>query len=87
MLIVNYRPSTRRVDQWPYYAEISLAELNAAQTDALVEELIGGGAELADIRRRVAERSAGNPFFAEELARSLTENPLQTVVGSSLPPR
>jgi adenylate cyclase len=75
MLVVNYRP--------PYAAawmrttpfrEISLEELQPADTGALVEELIGARPELADIRARVAERSHGNPFFAEELVRSLVDD-------------
>lgn len=75
MLMLNYRPSyTAPWMSWPYYQQLSLAELSPAETDALVEELIGGAAELDDIRRCVAERSGGNVFFAEELVRSLAEN-------------
>ncbi|MCK1379491.1 adenylate/guanylate cyclase domain-containing protein, partial [Bradyrhizobium sp. 24] len=43
-------------------------------TDDLVNELLGPGDELSEVRRRVAERSGGNPFFAEELIRSLVEH-------------
>jgi tetratricopeptide (TPR) repeat protein len=75
MLILNYRPSyAAHWMKWPYYEELSLAELSPEQTGALIEELVGPRAELSEVRQRVAERSGGNPFFAEELVRSLVEN-------------
>ncbi len=75
MLVLNYRPAyTAPWMQLPYYQHLVLADLNRPNTDALVEELMGDGSELRDIRRRVAERSDGNPFFVEELVRSLAEN-------------
>jgi len=60
--------------EWPHFEEISLSELSADETGALVTELIGSHPELNEIRRRVILRSSGNPFFAEELVRSLEEN-------------
>src|SRR5689334_18923137 len=64
----------RRNMEWPHFEEISLSELSADETGALVTELIGSHPELNEIRRRVILRSSGNPFFAEELVRSLEEN-------------
>jgi class 3 adenylate cyclase/tetratricopeptide (TPR) repeat protein len=75
MLVLTFRPSY--VASWmncSYYHQILLADLTPTQTIALVSELIGDRSELHDVRRRVAERSGGNPFFAEELVRSLAEN-------------
>jgi class 3 adenylate cyclase/tetratricopeptide (TPR) repeat protein len=75
MLVLTFRPSY--VAPWmncSYYHQILLADLTPTQTIALVSELIGDRSELHDVRRRVAERSGGNPFFAEELVRSLAEN-------------
>jgi class 3 adenylate cyclase/tetratricopeptide (TPR) repeat protein len=88
LLLLNYRPPYAA--PWmnlPQFQELPLTELSPAQTDALVEELIGGDANLADVRRRVAKRSGGNPFFAEELARSLSHKGvlLQTFLGDTLP--
>jgi predicted ATPase len=60
--------------EWPHFEEISVSELSADETGALVTELIGSHPELNEIRRRVILRSSGNPFFAEELVRSLEEN-------------
>jgi adenylate cyclase len=72
LLVVNYRPSYSA--PWmsrSSFRQLALAELSPAATEALVQELIGGRRELNEFRRRVAERSGGNPFFAEELVRSL----------------
>src|SRR5579871_280073 len=75
MLVLAFRPSY--VASWmkcSYYRQILLADLTPTETIRLVGELIGDQPELHDVRHRVAERSGGNPFFAEELVRSLAEN-------------
>jgi class 3 adenylate cyclase/tetratricopeptide (TPR) repeat protein len=74
MLLLNYRPSFSA--PWmpsPDAEEIVLAELDAEHTFALVRELVGSGADVQPLVSQVAERSGGNPFFAEELVRSLVE--------------
>jgi adenylate cyclase len=74
MLVVNYRPGYSA--GWmgrPHFQELPLPELSPADTDAILDELVGEHPRLRDIRRSVARRSAGNPFFAEELVRSLAE--------------
>src|SRR5262249_5409359 len=75
MLIFNYRPSYTA--QWmrsTHFVEVALGELGNTDIDALLTELIGSQPEMRNIRQRLAERSGGNPFFAEELVRSLVEN-------------
>jgi adenylate cyclase len=75
MVVLNYRPSySAQWMQWPHFQEIVLGELTRGQTDELVRELLGSRPELRAIAERVAERCGGNPFFAEELVRSLAEN-------------
>jgi class 3 adenylate cyclase/tetratricopeptide (TPR) repeat protein len=74
-LVVNYRPAYSA--PWmrsASYQQIELAELNPTDTDRLVDELVGRRPELAEIRQRIVARSGGNPFFAEELIRSLVEH-------------
>ncbi len=79
MLIVNFRqPHSREWMRLDNYSQIDLEELPAADTDALVTELMGPLPELYEIRRRVAERSGGNPFFLEELVQSLAESGVVT---------
>ena len=74
MLLLNYRSSYR--SPWAgleHFQEIEVAELTAADTDALVHELMSHQREFKDISQLIARRSGGNPFFAEELVRSLAE--------------
>jgi len=74
MLVVNFRQSyTAPWMKQSHYEQMPLAELNFAQTTALVEKLLGRRPELRAISRRIVERCGGNPFFAEELVRSLAE--------------
>lgn len=75
MLVLNYRSSYAA--SWMeslYCQQLLLAELRLDETEALVKELIGDRPELQEICQRIADRSGGNPFFAEELVRSLAEN-------------
>jgi class 3 adenylate cyclase/tetratricopeptide (TPR) repeat protein len=75
VLVVNCRPAYSA--PWmrlPHYQQIELAELNPTDTDRLVDELVGRRPELSGIRHRIVERSGGNPFFTEELIRSLVEH-------------
>ena len=74
LLVLNYRPAYGAT--WmrhPRFTGMALADLPASAAAALVERLVGRDPRLAGLRRRVAERSGGNPFFAEELVRSLVE--------------
>jgi adenylate cyclase len=80
VLVVNCRPTY--FAQWmraSHYQQIELAELNPTDADQLVDELVGKRPELREIRQRIVNRSGGNPFFIEELIRSLVEH--VTLVG------
>ncbi len=74
LLVMTYRPSFQ--PGWaasPGFTELPLPELAADDMTAVVAGLAGGDPSLSDIRARIVERSGGNPFFAEELIRSLVE--------------
>ncbi|MGH8821707.1 MAG: ATP-binding protein, partial [Rhodoferax sp.] len=74
LLLFNYRPLYKA--SWsalPQFQEIHLAELGTADTEALVRELAGPQQEWQDVLALIVQRSAGNPFFAEELVRALLE--------------
>ena len=75
MLLVNYRPGfTASWMSQPFYQQLDLGELTPDETDRLVDSLLGSHPEMDDIRQRIAARSGGNPFFAEELVRSLADH-------------
>lgn len=74
MVVLNYRTSYR--SPWvgsDNFREIEIGELSATDTDALVRELISHRREFQEISQLIVRRSGGNPFFAEELVRSLAE--------------
>jgi adenylate cyclase len=74
LTLITYRPEYRGpLSQMAGTQTIALRPLNDAQTATLTAELIGRHPLLGDLSARVAERAAGNPFFAEELVRDLAE--------------
>src|SRR5262249_7991408 len=52
---------------------IALAPLADSDTAALLGELLGSDASVGELALIVAERAAGNPFFAEEMVRELVQ--------------
>ncbi|MBQ0821412.1 AAA family ATPase [Microvirga sp. HBU67558] len=80
LMVVNFRPSYRAswVDQ-DRFQILELKDLDRTQIDGLITSVIGSHVDLADVRERIAERSDGNPFFAEEIIHSLIES--QVLIG------
>lgn len=77
LLLLNYRGAYRA--PWtgvPYFEQIDLAELGPAEMDALVAELLAPVTALPEVCWLVCRRASGNPFFAEELVRTLAESGL-----------
>ena len=73
LLIINYRTSyTPSYVQNAWFEERMLRELPQAEIEALVDELASAEPALDDLRAQIAHRSGGNPFFAEEIVKSLT---------------
>jgi class 3 adenylate cyclase/pimeloyl-ACP methyl ester carboxylesterase len=70
---------THRTDYtWPhgdrsYFSHVALHGLPAALVDELAESVLGRSDLPRPLRRLIAERSDGNPFFVEEVAKSLRE--------------
>ena len=52
---------------------IALAPLSDPETAALVSELLGPDPSVRRLGQTIADRAAGNPFFAEEIVRELAE--------------
>ena len=52
---------------------IALAPLGDSDTTALLGELLGSDASVGELAAVIAERAAGNPFFAEEMVRELAQ--------------
>src|SRR5258708_23170404 len=52
---------------------VARASLSEAETAALVSELLGPDPSVGALGQKIADRAAGNPFFAEEMVRELAE--------------
>ena len=85
LLLLNYRASYRCPwTQVAYFEQIDLSELPAAEMESLVAELLETVSGSPEIRELVCRRAGGNPFFAEELVRTLAETKLLSA-DSTLP--
>ena len=74
LVLISYRPEYRGVLGWmPGAQSIALAPLSDSETLALVAGLLGPDPSVGPLGSRIAERAAGNPFFAEEIVRELAE--------------
>lgn len=96
--VVNFRPEYSA--EWmrkSYYRQISLLPLGPQAIEALLRDLIGADSSLDGLPDLIRERTAGNPFFMEELVRALVEagnlagergayRLLRPVDGSTVPP-
>ena len=58
----------------PGIVELALAELGRGEVGQVIRDLIGDASGLDQVVAHVAERSDGNPFFAEELILSLAQS-------------
>jgi class 3 adenylate cyclase/tetratricopeptide (TPR) repeat protein len=75
LLLVNYRPEHE--NRWAgksYFSQMRVDPLPVASADELLDKLLGPGAELLPIKKRLIEATQGNPLFLEESVRSLIES-------------
>jgi class 3 adenylate cyclase/tetratricopeptide (TPR) repeat protein len=74
LLIVNFRPEYR--SDWmqkPWYRQLPLLPLGREAIRELLGDLLGTDESVAGLAELVYERTAGNPFFAEEVVQALIE--------------
>jgi class 3 adenylate cyclase len=74
LVLVTYRPEyLGALSRVAGAQTIALAPLSDPETAALVSELLGPDPSNGALGQTIAKRSAGNPFFAEEMVRDLAE--------------
>ncbi|WP_257187583.1 MULTISPECIES: ATP-binding protein [unclassified Bradyrhizobium] len=74
LLLTTYRPEFQ--DEWrgrPNYRNVRLEPLGKEDLSALLQSLLGSDPVLADVKNFVRDRAGGNPFFIEELVRTLVD--------------
>jgi hypothetical protein len=74
MVLITERPEYEgALTRVPGAQAIALAPLGDSDTTALLGELLGSDPSVGELAAIVAERAAGNPFFAEEMVRELAQ--------------
>jgi class 3 adenylate cyclase len=74
LALVTYRPEYEGALAGVHGAQtLALAPLTVSETSGLVSELLGPHPSVDALGQKIAERAAGNPFFAEEIVRELAE--------------
>jgi class 3 adenylate cyclase len=75
LVLVTYRPEYEEALTRVHGTQtIALAPLSDPETLALIAELLGPDPSNGALGQKIAERAAGNPFFAEEMVRELAES-------------
>jgi AAA ATPase domain len=74
MMLLTYRPEYRgALTRLADAQTLALTPLSDSETAALITELLGADPSVGALGQTIAERAAGNPFFAEEIVRELAE--------------
>lgn len=74
LLVISYRPEFH--DEWkgrPNYRQLRLDPLASRSLSELLEALLGPDATLLDLKKFLLDRAGGNPFFVEEIVRTLVD--------------
>jgi len=74
LLLLNFRPEYQpRWTARAHWRQVDLPPLPPAAIDALLVDLLGTDPSLGALPERIRRRTGGNPFFVEEVVRSLLE--------------
>lgn len=79
MVLITSRPEYEGALKRIHGAQaIALAPLGDSDTATLLGELLGSDPSIEDLSAIIAERAAGNPFFAEEMVREFVQRGVLT---------
>jgi predicted ATPase len=74
LLLVNYRPEYQHGgESQPYCTQLRLNPLPPAHATEILHALLGEHADLQALQQRLIAQTEGNPFFLEEIVRTLVE--------------
>jgi class 3 adenylate cyclase len=74
LVLITYRLEySGALSRVPGAQSIALTPLTDPETATLVSQLLGPDPSVGELGQMIAERAAGNPFFAEEIVRDLAE--------------
>jgi class 3 adenylate cyclase/tetratricopeptide (TPR) repeat protein len=75
LLLLNFRPEYRA--DWmskTWYQQLPLDTLGADAIRELLDDLLGDDTSVEGLAARIHERTEGNPYFTEEIVRSMVES-------------
>ena len=75
LIMVNFRPEYRA--DWArksYYQQVALQPLGPDALRQLLADLLGSDASISGLAETIHARTAGNPFFTEEVIQTLIES-------------
>jgi class 3 adenylate cyclase len=75
LLLLNFRPEYRA--DWmskTWYQQLPLEPLDSEAIRELLDDLLGSDTSVEGLAARIHERTRGNPYFTEEIVRSLIES-------------
>jgi class 3 adenylate cyclase len=79
MVLTTFRPEYEGALTRVHGAQtIALAPLDDSDAAALMGELVGSDPSVGELAAIIADRAAGNPFFAEEMVRELVQRGVLT---------
>ena len=80
MAVVTYRPEYNgTLSRLSGIREFRLAPIDDSAASAMTSELVGSDPSLGELVQRIIERSAGNPFYVQEIVREYAER--RVIVG------
>src|SRR5262245_28852806 len=72
LLVMTYRPGYKpSFDDHTFHTRLALTTLSTADSVRMARELLGADEMSADLEALIVEKAEGNPFFVEELVRSV----------------
>jgi adenylate cyclase len=74
LMVLTFRPEWSLPSRPASYLQLALPELGPGEVSQVIRDLLGDDPGLDQVVAHVAERSDGNPFFAEELILSLAQS-------------
>src|SRR5262249_48159275 len=74
LLVLTFRPEYHAAwMQKSHYLRLPLLPLGPEASSELLRELLGSDPSVAGLVERMRQRTAGNPFFAEEIVQALAD--------------
>ncbi|AQV99212.1 hypothetical protein BJN34_35640 (plasmid) [Cupriavidus necator] len=73
LLLVNYREEYAHDWRYQSYIQLRLEPLGQMEAEGLLATLLGSDSELRSLMQLILAKTEGNPFFMEEVVRTLAE--------------